>query len=372
MNTNVNIKNRNSSIELLKILGLIFIVLSHSVPCYGDKNAISFIDNNLATQNISEFILIVLGNLGQVGNLFFIMGSAYFLLDKNTTRMKKVAYIIADCFIISIISLLIHLLCGVKLNVKDIFTQFFPITFNKNWFVGCYLLLYIIHPFLNKIIITLKKENLLRINIVFLILYAVINMIHSGHYYYTNLVGFIVIYFIVAYDKLYLQKFSQNTKANIRVLIFAIIMFLGLLIVTNLLGLKINLFEDKMMHWNSIMNIFGILIGITLLNIASNKSIINKKINYLSSLSLLFYVIHENDLFRYYTKPLFYQWGFSIGGNIVLWVLLEALLLFLFGMILSAVYKLSLQKIIYKITDNIFDIFSNIWSKIEKKLLLLN
>lgn len=105
-----NSKKRNSSIEVLKILGLILIVLSHAVPFYGDSTNISYINLNLATKNIEEFIFIIFRNLGQIGNIIFIMCSSYFLIDSKKVNIKKIVQIILDCFIISIIYLLIYLL----------------------------------------------------------------------------------------------------------------------------------------------------------------------------------------------------------------------------------------------------------------------
>lgn len=365
------IKTRNSSIELLKIIGLVLIVLSHSVPYYGDKELISFIDLSLATTNISQFILILFRNIGQIGNLIFVMCSAYFLLDKKKTNVKKILYIISDCFIISVLFLLVYLISGYNISITECIKQVFPITFENNWFVGCYIMLYIIHPFLNKIIESVKKETLLRINIFFIIAYCCIRMIYFKAYYYNQLIGFIVIYFIVAYNKLYLQNFTRNNKLNKKILLFNIFAFVGLLIVTNFLGLKIKFLSDTMLHWCSIMNIFGIMIGISLLNLFSTKNFENKIINYISSLSLLFYIIHENYLFKNYTKPLFYQYVFPLGYNYLLWVLIEAILLIIFGLVLSIIYKQTLQKLIYKIVDKMFDILYNIYYKVEKNLLKL-
>ena len=369
-----NVKNettRNSSIELLKIIALLLIVLSHAVPYYGDKNLISYIDVNLATENVSQFVLIVFRNLGYIGNVIFVMCSSYFLLDKNKVKTKKVWHMVVDCFTVSIIYLLIYFFIY-DIPTKNIIKQIFPITFQTNWFIGCYILLYIIHPFLNKMILSLKKENLLRINIFFIILYICIAWIIGGEkYYYNNLLGFIIVYFIVAYDKLYLSNFAKNNKINKRLLLFGICGFIIILMITNFLGLKIEIFANKMLHWNSMINPFGIMIGLSLLNLFSNRFFENKIINYISSLSLLFYIIHENFLFRTYTRPLFYQMVFPLG-NILGWVLLEALLLCCYGIILSILYKCTIQRILYKIIDKAYDTTYKIWEKVEKVLLKLN
>ena len=366
----VDTKVRNSSIELLKIIGMILIVLSHAVPCYGDKSAISYIDVNLATDNISEFILIVFRNLGQIGNIIFIMCSAYFLIDSKNAKTKKILCIVFDCFIISIIYLVIYLFFY-KLSAMEIIRQIFPITFVRNWFVSCYLMLYIIHPVLNKIIHSTDKSELLKINIFLIATYCIASWILGGKYYYNELIGFIVIYFLVAYNKLYLKNFSKNKKINLILLTISLFLFVGILVITNILGLNINIFRDKMLYWNGIDNIFGIIIALTMLNIFKNKYFENKIINYLSSVSLLFYIIHENNLFKVYTKPLFYQYVFPFG-HILIWVLLEALLLFLYGIILGIIYKETIQKLLDKIIIKLNYMLCKIYSKMQTILLKLN
>lgn len=364
-------KTRNSSIELLKILGIILIVLSHAVPLYGNKNVSSYINLDFATKDISEFILILFRYLGQIGNIIFIMCSSYFLVNSKEVKIKKVLYIIADCFIISIIFLMAHLFCKVEIPFKDIIKQILPITFKTNWFIGCYLILYIIHPFLNRIIKMSKKQDLLRINLVFIVCYCIISWILRGRYYYTQLIGFIVIYFIVAYDKIYLQNFSKDKILNTRLLIIGLCLFISLIVITNVLGLKIEFFKDKMLYWNDINNILGILIGLAMLNLFKNKHFENKKINYISSLSLLIYITSENYIFRTYTKPLFYQKMFQYG-YILFWVLIEAVLLLAFGIVVSIIYKETLQKILYKVVDRIYILLNKMWNRIEPIILKLS
>lgn len=293
------------------------------------------------------------------------------MVESKGIKVKKVLHIICDCFVISVTFLIVYLCCVDSITIKEIIRQIFPITFETNWFIGCYLLLYIIHPFLNKIIQSTDKEKLLRINVFLIILYCVIDLVLWNGYYYNKLIGFIVVYFIVAYVKLYLKEFSENKKINISLLFFGIFMSIAILVVTNILGLNIDLFYDKMLHWNGINNIFYIMIALALLNLFSHKSFYNKPINYISSLSLLFYVIHENEMFRTYTKPLFYQYVFQFG-NKVMWVIIEAVLLIIFGVICSIIYKETLQKLVHRISDKLLDILSQIWNKVEYVMLKLN
>lgn len=66
-------KMRNSSIELLKIIALILIVISHSVPFYGNTESIAYIELGIATKDMTVFILNLLKCCGQVGNILFAL-----------------------------------------------------------------------------------------------------------------------------------------------------------------------------------------------------------------------------------------------------------------------------------------------------------
>lgn len=120
----MNIK-RNSSIELLKIVGMIFIAISHSVP--GEV-----VNINIASTDITMFILVLLRNLGHIGNLIFIISSAWFLLDSKTTKKEKCINLIIDTFCISMIFLYFLSCAGVEMSSRDIFKQFFPIIYENN------------------------------------------------------------------------------------------------------------------------------------------------------------------------------------------------------------------------------------------------
>lgn len=361
-------KIRNSSLELLKIIALMLIVISHSVPYYGDTTSISFIDLGIATNDITVFILNLIRCFGQIGNILFIICSSYFLLESKKSKKEKILNIILDSFVISMLFVLIAVLLKCNITSKDFIKQFLPITSQNNWFIGCYLLLYIIHPLMNIIISSLNKKQLFRIDLILIFLYCIVQFVIDGKYYYNELIGFILIYFLVAYIKLYMINFVKNIKINFILILVSLIGMVILLIITNILGLKFNIFSDKLLYWNKISNPMYILLSIGLFNIFNSKKFVNKFINYISSLSLIFYMIHDNLLFRRYIKPEFYKLVFPYG-HILIWVIIEAIILFICGMLISTIYKETIQKIVYIASNKIYNLSRKIYFKIEIKLL---
>ena len=76
---NVIKSQRNSNIELLKIIAIFFIVLCHSLPLYkyaGVDELAGYWDLTGSISNINQVFLIFFSHLGQIGNALFIVSSA--------------------------------------------------------------------------------------------------------------------------------------------------------------------------------------------------------------------------------------------------------------------------------------------------------
>lgn len=188
-------RQRNSSIELIKVIAIIMIVLSHGMPD-GDVTVFnSAIDLGLAPINIQYFIIGLFHNMGQIGNDIFLVCSAWFLVDSKRTNVNKIFSMIGDCFVVSIIMLAIFSIAGYRLPTTYLIKQFLPVTFGNSWFLTCYLLLYAIHPLLNIIIENIGKKNLLLLNTIFIILYCCMSFImNCSLFFYSDYIGFILLW----------------------------------------------------------------------------------------------------------------------------------------------------------------------------------
>lgn len=364
-------KTRNSSLELLKIIALIFIVLTHASPFYGDASLISFHDFNVPANNIEEFIMLIIRYFGHFGNLIFIICSSYFLIN-NSRSIKKAFPIIIDTICIYWITIILFNILKIDISAKDTIKALFPITFELNWFITCYLIFYFIHPLLNFVIEKLNKQSLLKYNFFFTILYVIIQFAIPNKFFYSRLIGFVIVYFFTAYLKLYLNNFSKNKKVNITLLIVSFICHILLILLTNVIGGKIGIVHEQMMRWYNLLNPFTLIFCFSLFNIFNSYKFENKAINYISSLSLLFYVIHENYLFKTYVRPLFYQKMFAISNLRLIWILVEALLLLIGGIIVASLYKQTIQKVTLKISERLYIILKKIYKKIEKVIIKIN
>ena len=158
--TTQTIRNRN--IDLLKLIAILLICISHSVP-YGigtvlTRDSIALIDLGQNTNDMSLMVLVFFRYFGQFGNAIFIVCSAFFLTDSKCVKVNKILVIILDSFLISIICGGIVLLFGYSMSISEILKLFFPITTGANWFISCYVLLYVVHPYLNLLINNMQKR----------------------------------------------------------------------------------------------------------------------------------------------------------------------------------------------------------------------
>lgn len=137
----VSLKKRNSSVELLKIIAVAMIVFSHAIPV-SNPDIAGFVDLNLSTMNIQRLVAVFMKYGGQVGNTIFVVCSAWFLLDSTKVSISKPITMTLDSFVISIFSLVLFLVLGIDVTLKEMIAQFIPLTSGNNWFVSCYIIYY--------------------------------------------------------------------------------------------------------------------------------------------------------------------------------------------------------------------------------------
>lgn len=371
------LKERESGIELLKNLAVILIIISHAaqtltLPQMQNICSQGFIDLNCATTNTQHLILIFFRYFGALGNCIFFISSAWFLCDSCKANSKKILQMLIDVWIISVVFLAVFMVSGTKISVINIIKSIMPTTFANNWYITCYLLFYSIHPYLNTIIERVSQVELLKMNIAALILYCGGGyLIKRDLFFGSDLILFIVIYFVIAYIKKYLHNVSDNKRLNIILLLSGIVGNTGIVMLTNILGLKIGaLFSEHMLHWGKNSSPFLLLIAIALFNLFRKKKFINKAVNSISSLSLMIYLIHENWLIKAY----FNTWVFSVIYDrlgyslIVVWVLLFSACIFILAAFFGWLYNHTLQRITKIITDKLADI---IYKKVESIMKVL-
>ena len=169
---------RNSGIELLKIIAIFLIVISHVVRAlraesFGLYSHEYFINFNVASADIRYIVLMLFSYLGMLGNTVFFVCSAWFLLNSSKYSKRKWFAMLFEIWFVSVFILAVTLIIRHgSISPRIILSSLMPTTFSNNWYLTCYLLFYPIHPLLNIVIQKLDKRNHLRLACAMLILYC--------------------------------------------------------------------------------------------------------------------------------------------------------------------------------------------------------
>lgn len=352
-------KQRNSSIELLKILAMAMIALGHARPVGTEVIPSADYIIQIVSTNDPQMFIIDLFALGGIGNAIFVICSVWFLVDDNRVTLKKLSGIYGDTFVISILILSAFLAADVNIPIRIIIKQIFPVLYANNWFITAYILLYLIHPGLNLVINNINRKVYFYILSFMFLIYSIVNAFAGGTYFSTAFVGFCFLYLLIGYYKRYLatNSYFNSVKNSRLVLGLGIGLYIAYDLLINFLGLRYPAFSDKMNVFSGNIGPITLLIVFPLFNLARQKCYYNKRINAIASTSMLFYIIHENFLVRSYLKlGVYYQNIYAKFGydRLILWILLYWCLLIVCGGGISILYQRTLQKPVHVLSVKIF------------------
>lgn len=378
--------NRNSSIELLKLLGIFLIVTSHVVQTLESKGneffalADYWISFSRATGNPQILALTMLRYSGELGNTIFFVCSAWFLLESNSVRKKKIGTIWLDTWMISVLIMIIVLIIRGSVPRNLILRSFFPITCNNYWYINCYLLFYAIHPVLNRIINSLEKKQLFRLVFSASVVYCVIAFVNrlpyhiygiGTNFFFSRLIGWTLIYFIMGFMKRHASALWDSKRLNYYLVLIGFLGNYGLIFLTNLIDLKTGFFRGGNLIWDVPYNpfIFALVFGV--FNLFRLRTFVSRPVNYLSKLSLFIYVIHENLILRSFYRPMIWQRVYEAYGHahVLGWAVALSLAVFAFSMICSIVYQESIHKLAERAAASACQRLGARWRSFENKAL---
>lgn len=373
-------KERESGIELYKVIAIFLIVLSHVIQTLTEPNYVlgigegTFINIATATTNLNVLLLAVFRICGALGNNMFFICSAWFLVNSKKMSLKKVVHMILDVWIINMIVLIALRSIGVQLQISDTVKTFFPTTFANNWYITCYLLFYMIHPFLNRMLDQMSINEHLALTSFLFVIYFIIPVLpleEINLFFANEFVIFLATYVIVSFIEIYKNEWTENLKFNECILFVSIISYVVLILCVDFLGLRTNYFLNRLVRWNMNNSLFMFLIAFSSFNIMKKKKFINRSINYISSLSLLVYIFHENLAFRRYLRPVI---EFSILNRFgiehaFICAVCMAVSLAILSFIISAIYKKCFTKIVSKLSSIISKNLLTLWKKYERLVI---
>lgn len=295
------------------------------------------------------------------------MISGYFLISSKKMEIDKFIKLLIQIIFYSMLFFLIFVGLGLeKFNLVELIKHLLgtPIY----WFAENYLILYLIHPYLNKLLNNLDKKESQKLIIILTLLLNIIPNIRENiikePINFSIILWFIYIYLIGGYLKKYPLKIKLKPKKYILIsLTLYLITFLSFVIVTVTKG-RIELVATYEMYFFGIANLSTLIITLFLFLGFSNLKIkYNKIINIISTTTFGIYLIHDNDYVRNFIWQVLFKCNkFENTYILIPYSLIVIIVVFIICMIIELLRIYILEKKYQTKLSKIPNIISNIWN----------
>lgn len=302
MEKSVSAKTRKSGIELLRILLMIMVIFIHTCV-YGGYSDMAV--HYLSFPGKALYYLTYMSSRCCVYVYIVVFGYFSVTSGKTLSALKsKIAKVYLPMLFYSILIPFLGQALGLwKLNVIEKVRAFFPFTSRIWYFMTLYLLVLILSPFLNKALTALSKKEYTQLVVILFLMFSVwtafsgleqtSDIIRLDKIYETlngkSLYGFVYMYILGGYLRLHVPC---HNKAKYRYLF----LFVSLTVI-NILLYKYVYSYSKIANANN--NPFIVLQGLCLVMFFRDLKFKSRAINYIASVNLGVYMIHEQYLIRH-------------------------------------------------------------------------
>lgn len=289
--------NRNTSIELLRIISMIMIMFHHFA--YHGNFEWNF---NEVTLPHLWYDFILMG--GKVGVDIFVLISGYFLIE-NTEKLfqpKKLLKFWGQVVFYSIMTYLLSVMLRLNaFEIKQLIKVCLPITYPGWWFASTYFMLYLIHPFLNKLLHGLSKTEYQYLILMMVLCWSIIPTATTQLFESNSLLWFVTLYGIAGYVNLYGGNQKLQSKHYFSLYFMVLIITYTVSTTFLFLGTKKEEWSTHAIDFFEIERLPILLMAITLfMGFVTLKINYHKWINMIASATFGVYLIHDSSYIRYY------------------------------------------------------------------------
>ena len=234
-------KERNYGIDLLRMVSMLMVIVLHLLRFGGIYNPESAGLNRGVVSVIDTCCICAV-------NCFAIISG--FVGHKSKFRLSNLIHLwFIVTFYLGTLSIVFCFFPGVHVCFSDIITSFFPVLFNKHWYVTAYFGMFFFIPILNIGISKLTDKQLRIITIALLIVFSVMSTVanfFSDNSLFELAFGYSPIWLMICYILGAFLKRCGNTFFSKHVLrnwfliyVFGIVLTLGLKLLIDLLSRKL-------------------------------------------------------------------------------------------------------------------------------------
>jgi len=283
---------RNSRIEVLRILTMFFIILSHSCSI-GILNQFSF-EQQVRFTSVYAFASVA-SIAGGIGNCIFMIITGYYLSDKvQVSWDKNITLLIKLTIYYWVLLILYYILGEHSIDKVTLIKMIFPFYFGYSWYVTAYVIFCTFIPILNKMIESLDIKMLSRLILLLFIFGLLLPTFSMSTFMYSSMYLLLISYLSGAYIKRNIDNISTVKMRNIALLsimglIFSVLCFCFMGKITS----KPIWFTKSGFLGRALGSIFALSIFAYLVK---QKSFNVPSINKVGSSMLGVYILHDNPV----------------------------------------------------------------------------
>lgn len=231
---------------------------------------------------------------GKVGVNCFVLISGYFLVNKTKFDIRKLFLLWMKCEGYCLLFLLLEVTVfgGNLLNVNRLVRSLMPVISSHYWFMTAYTGLFLLYPFLNRLIASVNQKEFRGMMIIILFISTVIPTFTSMHPWFSDLTWFMVVYLCGAYIRKYIPE--QTTFAKWKWLILVITITFGSGIVFSLIEEKLSFAHKLVDYFCNIDMLTTFATSILIFLLMRRVNLQSRYINRISSHVLGVYFIQSN------------------------------------------------------------------------------
>ena len=148
-----SVKKRNASLDLLRILSMLLIIFLHSIDHSG------VLEQAEVSSGTMYFYVRFAYGLCMVCVNCYVMISGYYLVTSKF-RLQKLAVLWMEAAFYSLVLKLLFMVTGQEaFSLLSLVSCFFPILTGRYWFLTIYVGMYLVSPFLNKLIRAMNRRD---------------------------------------------------------------------------------------------------------------------------------------------------------------------------------------------------------------------
>ena len=340
-------KDRDFKFDLLKIVAMLMIIVHHiTINDFGLQKVLNGVESTLSNNQI--IVLIISNALCIVGvNLFFLI-SGFF---KIKFSFKKLINLILQVYIVYAIVTLIGIYTNHVTYNKDILINLLN-PFEQYWFITAYVGLMILSPILNNGIDHISDKEA-KIFIVLSILFFAVYAFNFNNGVSAN-GGYSLIFASILYIfGGIISKFNYSLQHCAGLIIYLICVLINIFVIYRLYTngpLTNTITAWNMYRYNNILVLIqslGLFLFVNSINISIKKSFLVTIIGFLSSNTLMTYLLHSTCWLTYFrhlpVEVLLNNGLFKLG---IILLPLYAIGIFIICSVIGLIYRNTFQRVI--------------------------